>query len=133
MKPLILSLLVSSLIMGSEYSVIMSKKSSFTALSSQQIRDVFLQKRHTIGDQKIIPVNLVGQDALRSAFESSVLGMDRNRLNAYWIKQHYEGNSPPLTQPSVESVKAFVQNVEGAMGYIPSAMVDSGVKVVYEF
>lgn len=133
MKPLVLFMFISSIIMGSEYSVIMSKKSSFTTLTSQQIRDVFLQKRHTIGDQKIIPVNLVGQDALRSAFESSVLGMDRSRLNAYWIKQHYEGNTPPLTQPSVESVKAFVQNVEGAIGYIPSVMADNSVKVVYEF
>jgi len=81
----------------------------------------------------MIPVNLVGQDELRSKFESSVLGMDRNRLNAYWIKQHFQGVTPPLTQPSVESIKVFVQNVEGAIGYVPSSMVDNTVKAVYEF
>jgi len=118
---------------GAEYSVIVSKKLSFSKLGSQEIRDVFLQKRHTIGDQKIIPINLVGQDDARSAFESTVLGMDRNRLNAYWVKQHFAGVNPPVTQPSFESIKAFVQNVEGSMGYIPSKMVDTNVKVIYEF
>ena len=118
---------------GDEYSVIVSKKLLITAVSAQEIRDVFLQKRHTIKDQKIIPINLVGQDDGRSAFESVVLGMDRNRLNAYWNKQHFAGVNPPVTQPSYESVKSFVQNVDGAIGYIPSKMVDNTVKVIYEF
>ncbi len=133
MKPLFLLIWLISGSAASEYSVIMSKKVSISTLTSQQVRDVYLQKRHTIGDQTIIPVNLVGQNELRSAFESAVLGMDRNRLNAYWIKQHFQGSTPPLTQPSVESIRLFVQNVEGAMGYIPSSMVDNSVKVVYEF
>lgn len=121
------------MVFGADYSVIVSKKLSFTKVGSGEIREVFLQKRHTIGNQKIIPINLVGQDDGRSAFESVVLGMDKNRLNAYWVKQHFAGVNPPVTQPSFESIKAFVQNVEGAMGYIPSKMVDNKVKVVYEF
>lgn len=121
------------MVFGADYSVIVSKKLLFSTLGTQEIRDVFLQKRHTIGDQKIIPINLIGQDDGRSVFESVVLGMDRNRLNAYWVKQHYAGISPPVTQPSFESIKTFVQNVEGSMGYIPSKMVDNNVKVIYEF
>ena len=121
------------MVFGSDYSVIVSKKLSLTSASPREIRDVFLQKRHTISDQKIIPINLVGQDDVRSAFESSVLGMSRDRLNVYWVKQHFEGINPPVTQPSFEAIKAFVQNVEGSMGYIPSKMVDNNVKVIYEF
>lgn len=133
MKSLVLLSILSIFGFGSQYSVIVSKKTSFSALSAQQVRDIFLLKRHMIGDQKIIPINLTGQDEIRSLFESTVLGLDRNQLNAYWIKQHFQGNTPPLTQPSYESVKAFIENVEGAMGYLPSTMVDGGVKVVYEF
>lgn len=118
---------------GAEYSVIVSKKVSFSTLTSHQIRDIFLQKRHMIGDQKIIPINLLGQDEARSTFESAILKMDRNKLNVYWVKQHFQGIVPPLTQPSFESIKVFVQNVEGSMGYVPSTFVDSSVKVVYEF
>ncbi|MCK9374418.1 MAG: hypothetical protein M0P91_14650 [Sulfuricurvum sp.] len=133
MKLLWFFISLSAIAMGAEYSVIVSKKAPFSTLSVQQIREIFLQKRHTIGDQKMIPVNLVGQDEVRFAFESAVLGMDRNRLNTYWIKQHFQGITPPITQPSVESIRAFIQNVEGSIGYIPSSMVDGGVKVVYEF
>jgi len=128
-----LLLILISTVFADQYSVIISKKTNVTTLSVQQIRDIFLQKRHSLGDQKVIPLNLVGQEPSRIAFESNVLGMERDRLNAYWIKQHFQGITPPITQPSHESIKAFVQNVEGAIGYIPSSMTDGSVKVIYEF
>lgn len=133
MKFIILLLIIGSVLLGAQYSVVISKKIDISSLSSQQIRDLFLQKRRTVGNLKIIPINLVGQDSARTTFETVVLGMDRDHLNNYWIKQHYQGISPPLTQPSFESIKAFVENVEGALGYIPSSMVDAKVKTLYEF
>jgi ABC-type phosphate transport system substrate-binding protein len=133
MKPLILILIFGSIVFGAQYSIIISKKAPVSSISVEQIRDIYLQKRHTVGDQQIIPLNLVGQDPSRIAFENTVIGMERDRLNAYWVKQHFQGNSPPITQSSHESIKAFVQNVEGAIGYIPSSMVDNSVKVLYEF
>lgn len=133
MKPLVLLLIFVSTVFGAQYSVIISKQAEVNALTAQQIRDIFLQKRHSLGNQKVIPLNLVGQEPSRIAFETDVLGMGRDRLNTYWVKQHFQGVTPPITQPSHESIKAFVQNVEGAIGYIPSSMADSSVKVIYEF
>jgi hypothetical protein len=133
MKNLLIMSLLYGVLSASEYSIIISKKISLPETTSQQLRDIFLMKRHTIGNQKIIPLNLVGQDASRIAFENEILKMDRDHLNTYWIKKHFQGISPPITQPSHESIKAFVQNVEGAISYIPSSMVDSSVKVIYEF
>ncbi len=124
---------LSAVLMGSQYALIISKKSDVHALSTQQVKEIFMQKRHSIGNQRVIPLNLVGQHESRSLFESTVLGMDRDRLNNYWVKQHFEGVSPPLTQGSFESIKVFVQSVDGAMGYVPSSMVDNSVKAVYEF
>lgn len=133
MKALPLIFILMSELFGAQYSIIISKKVPLTAITVEQIRDIYLQKRHSVGDQKIIPLNLVGQEPSRMAFETTVIGMGRDRLNAYWVKQHFQGNTPPITQPSHESIKAFVQNVEGSIGYIPSSMVDSSVKVIYEF
>ena len=133
MKKLLIISLLCGVLSAAEYSIIISKKISVTEISSQQIRDLYLMKRHAIGNQKIIPLNLLGQDASRIAFENEILKMDRDRLNTYWVKQHFQGITPPITQPSHESIKAFVQNVEGAIGYIPSSQVDSNVKVIYEF
>ncbi|MEW5832565.1 MAG: hypothetical protein AB1763_07010 [Campylobacterota bacterium] len=133
MKGIVVAACLVCMLNGAEYVVVVSKKSSIGTLSVSQIRDVFLQKRRSLGEQKTIPVNVLGHDEVRGAFESRVLGMDRNRLNAYWVKQHFQGVTPPLTQPSFESVKAFVENVEGAIGYLPGSMVDAKVKAVYEF
>lgn len=133
MKKLVIISLLYGVLSAAEYSMIISKKIAVTDISAQQIRDLYLMKRHTIGNQKIIPLNLLGQDASRIAFENEILKMDRDRLNTYWVKQHFQGITPPITQPSHESIKAFVQNVEGAIGYIPSSQVDSNVKVIYEF
>jgi ABC-type phosphate transport system substrate-binding protein len=133
MKLILLPFIFVSTLFAAQYSIIISKKTDVNELSTQQIRDIFLQKRHSLGNQKIIPLNLVGQEPSRIAFETDVLGMGRDRLNTYWIKQHFQGITPPITQPSHESIKAFVQNVEGAIGYIPSSMVDASVKVIYEF
>lgn len=133
MKFLLIFLIFGTILLGSEYSVVISKKTTISSLSVQQIKELFLNKRRMIDDIKITPINLVGQDDSRVTFETVVLGMDRNHLNSYWIKQHYQGVSPPLTQPSFESIKAFIENVEGALGYIPSSMVNAKVRVLYEF
>lgn len=133
MKFLLALLSFGTILFGSGYSVIISKKTAISSLSTQQIKELFLNKRRMIDDIKITPINLVGQDDARVTFETVVLGMDRNHLNNYWIKQHYQGISPPLTQPSFESIKAFVENVDGALGYIPSSMVNAKVRVLYEF
>jgi ABC-type phosphate transport system substrate-binding protein len=133
MKPFILISICFSIVFGGQYSIIISKKVPLSSITVEQIRDIYLQKRRSVGDQKIIPLNLVGQEPSRIAFENAVIGMDRDRLNAYWVKQHFQGNTPPITQPSPESIKVFVQNVEGAIGYIPSSMLDDTLRVIYEF
>lgn len=133
MKVIVITIGLSAALLAGQYSLIISKKSNLNSLSTQQVKEIFLQKRHFIGSQRVIPLNLVGQHESRSLFELSVLGMDRDRLNNYWVKQHFEGISPPLTQGSFESIKAFVQTVEGSLGYVPSSMVDNNVKAVYEF
>jgi hypothetical protein len=97
MKAFVMAIGLSVTLIGSQYTLIVSKKSDLSALSTQQVKDIFLQKRHTVGNQRVIPLNLVGQHESRGLFESTVLGMDRERLNNYWVKQHYEGVSPPLT------------------------------------
>ena len=133
MKALMIAVGLAATLLGGEYTLIVSKKIGLGLLSTQQVKEIFLQKRHFVGSQRVIPLNLLGQHESRSLFESSVLEMDRDRLNNYWVKRHFEGVSPPLTQGSFESIKVFVQTVEGSLGYVPSAMVDNSVKAVYEF
>jgi len=118
---------------ASEYAVVVNKKSNIDNISKKQLKKIFLKKQYYIGKQKVIAINISANMPLRIYFEKSILGMDRDRLNSFWTKQHFHGVSPPSTQSSINSVKLFVQNVDGAIGYLPKNLIDDNLKVVYEF
>lgn len=103
------------------------------SLSQKQVKDIFLKKKTFIDSQEVIPINLPASEKGRSIFEEKLLGMDRTEIGNYWISQHYQGITPPLTQKSQAGVKAFLKNAKGAIGYIEKSQLDSDMKVLYEF
>jgi len=120
-------------LLAQEYAVVVSVSSGIDRLDAKSIRDLFLRKRQFAGSQRVFPVNLTGEVAIRRDFESEVLRMNRDQLNQYWIESHFQGISPPGTQASVEALRQIVARVDGAMTYLPLNMVTDQMKVVYEF
>jgi hypothetical protein len=118
---------------ASDYSVVVARTTPLSSLDMKTLKGIFLRKRTFGHDVRLFPVNVLGEDAARRSFEELVLEMDREELNQYWIKSHFQGLSPPPTQASFRSVKAFVEKVTGAIGYLPSNMVDDQLKVLHEF
>ncbi len=116
-----------------QYAVVVSKKVAVEQVAPSKIKDLFLKKRRSSDGVRLIPVNIVGSFDSRIAFEQRVLKMDRDAINQYWIKSHFQGLSPPATQASNASLKLFIERVEGAIGYLPLNMVDDNLKVIYEF
>lgn len=123
--------MLSSLSFGDEYAVISNSK--MKDLSISQIKAIFLKKIAVVENIEVVPVSLGARDPLREKFENKILNMSFERLKAYWIKEHYLGKRPPISMQSVESVKAFVKNVEGAIGYVNAQTVDDSVKVLYRW
>jgi len=130
---LILALLLAVEAMAQGYVVVVAKDSPVQELSMDMVRDIFLRRRYFENDVRLVPVNLLGEDSARVDFENRVLEMDRSELSRYWTTSHFQGVSPPTTQASLASIKAFVERVDGAISYLPANMVDDSVKVVYEF
>lgn len=125
--------MVTSMAASNGYAVVVASTSSIDNMTSAKVRDIFLKRKSFEEGVRLVPVNLVGNDTPRQEFESMVLQMDRNDINRYWINNHFQGVSPPATQASLQSMKRFIENVEGAIGYLPIDMVDENVKVIYEF
>ena len=121
------------MLFGFEYALITNKKSKIAAVSSKQIKDIFMMKKHFLNGVTVVPVNMPSSAKIRSDFEKKVLHVNRNKLNHHWIKQHFQGIRPPIVQSSTKSMKLFVKNVDGAIGYIPASELDSDLKVLYEF
>ena len=113
------------------YAVIAHKNMS--ALTPSQIRAIFLKKLTIIDNIPVVPVNLGVNHPLRAQFEKEILKMGFSRLKAYWSKQHYLGQRPPLNMKSQKSVKAFVKKVEGAITYVDAAHLDDNVTVLYRW
>lgn len=135
MKPFIIiflsTIMLSTLSLADEYAVIANHK--MKDLSTAQIKAIFLKKITVIEDIHAVPVNLGAMDPIREKFENKIVEMSFDRLKSYWAKQHYLGKRPPIGMHSEESVKAFVKNVEGAIGYINANNLDNSVKVLYRW
>jgi len=133
LKIIITLFLLTVSLYSAEYAVVIDKKSDITKVSLKQIKDIFIMKRHFINSKKIVPVNMPSTSQLRIEFEKKVLKISREKLNRHWTKQHFQGVSPPVVQSSNNSMKLFIKNVKGAIGYIPVSSIDSDLKVLYEF
>lgn len=113
--------------------MVVSSSSSVESMEIAKIKDIFLKKRSFEGDLRIVPVNPLGNDPARMRFESQVLNMSREEINRYWVNNHFQGVSPPTTQASLQSIKRFIETVDGAIGYLPIDMVDTGLRIVHEY
>ena len=135
MRVLLLIALLSSVrvLSAQDYVVVVAKDSPITVDDAGKIREIFLKKRNFDNQTRVIPVNLLGEERVRKEFESEILQMNRDEINRYWITSHFQGVSPPTTQASLQSVKRFIQSVNGAIGYLPKDMVDAELKIIYEF
>ena len=131
MRLLLPILLLTTITSADTYVVIANK--NMNDLSAAQLKAIFLKRLTVIDNINIVPVNLGARDPLRSEFEKKVLKMRFSRLRSYWTKQHYLGHRPPITMQSEESIKTFVHKIEGAIGYINEANLDTRVKILYRW
>ena len=106
--------------------------SEVQAMSTEEIRDIYLGRRHLIGNVRLIPLQLGAEDLLRRQFESEILQMSRPALRAWWVRGHYLGQRPPRVVGSAAAVLAYVRQVDGAVGYVPETLVgDANVTILY--
>ena len=125
------TIILSTISFAGEYAVIANQK--MKDLSTAQIKAIFLKKITVIENINAVPVNLGARDPIREKFENKIVEMNFERLKSYWTKQHYIGKRPPVSMQSEESVKTFIKNVEGAIGYINANNLDNSVKVLYRW
>ncbi|WP_304543438.1 hypothetical protein [Sulfurimonas microaerophilic] len=122
-----------ALLQSAEYAVVVKADSQVNSISQNELCNLYLRRQNFIDNQKIIPINTLADNKGRIEFEQHVLQMQRRKLSKYWITQHFKGITPPSTVASFDAALLFVNNVEGAIAYIPVNMVNKTVKVLYEY
>jgi len=111
---------------GEPIAVVVSSASSHRALSSDKLRRVFLAiPTDDDGGNRFVPVNLGQASNVRERFDRNVLKMTPQEIARYWIDQRLRGNKPPRTASSMDLLRRAVQELPGAISYLPLSAVGS--------
>ena len=111
---------------GEPIAVVMSSNSRQRGLSSDKLRRVFLALPTDDDDgHRFVPINLAQSSNVRERFDRNVLSMAPSESARYWIDQRLRGNKPPRSASSLDLCRRAVQELPGAISYLPLSQVGS--------
>ena len=116
----------------SDVVAVVSAKSNVTALSKNQIVDIFLGNTSLLPNgEKAIPIDQAEGSAARDEFYAKFTGKSAAQMKAHWSKIIFTGRGQPPKEAafSSDAKKRIVDN-PNAIGYLESNMVDSSVRVL---
>lgn len=110
--------------------VVVAADSRQRNLSSDKLRRIFLALPTDSDDgRRFQPINLAPGSAARTRFDRLVLNMSPEEVARYWIDQRLRGNKPPRTAATVEICRGAVQELPGAISYLPLSQI-GGLRVL---
>jgi hypothetical protein len=115
-----------------EMAVIVSARSSITALRPEQAADIFLGHAGSFpeGGHAVALDQPVGS-ALRDEFYARLTGKTPALMKSHWTKMIFTGRGhPPRELPNSVAVRRMVAENPGMVGYIDKAALDASVKAV---
>ncbi|MEP7312300.1 MAG: phosphate ABC transporter substrate-binding protein [Pseudomonadota bacterium] len=129
-----LVLCIATVAVRADVVAVVSAKSSVTALSKNQVADIFLGKtvRYPNGMQAV-PIDQVEGSAARTEFYSIYASKSPAQLKAHWSKIIFTGRGKPpaAVANSVEARKLIAADTR-AISYIDRSAVDSSVRIPME-
>ncbi len=131
-----IALVLGSALPGAESDVvvIVSRESAVTALTRDQVADLFLGKLSRFpGGAKAVPLDQPEGSALRNAFYSGFAGKSDAQVKAHWSKIIFTGRGqPPAEVPDSQTARRRVAADPGAIAYIERSLADESVRIVSE-
>jgi hypothetical protein len=110
--------------------IVMSGSSRQRSLSSDKLRRIFLALPTDDDDgHRFVPINLGQTSNVRERFDRNVLKMSAAEVARYWIDQRLRGNKPPKSASSLELCRRAVQELPGAIAYLPLSQA-GGLRVL---
>lgn len=107
--------------------VVVSKHSAVTALTREQVADIFLGR--AVSDTKWKPIDS-GDEALREAFYQAVAGLSANRVRAHWARLVFSARMVPPREMTVEQAMAATLREDTGIAYVSSEQVPKDARVL---
>lgn len=112
---------------NAEVVVVVHPSNPASAMSAEQVADVFLGKSTALA-----PVDLPESSPVRGEFYQKVTGKDAAQVKAMWARLIFTGKAtPPKEVGSSADAKKAVAADPKAIAYIEKGEVDGSVKVVF--
>jgi ABC-type phosphate transport system substrate-binding protein len=118
--------------MAAEVVAVVSAKSPISALTANQVADIFLGKTaHFPDGTPAVPIDLSEDSPERDKFYTQFTGKSAAQVKAHWSKIIFTGRGQPPRQASssAEARKIVAEN-PNAIGYIDNSAVDRSVRVL---
>lgn len=126
-------LLTPSLDLRAEVIVVTGAESRISALSKNQVSDIFLGKVVSLPDgSSPTLVDQPDSSPLREEFYMKVANRSAAQARAHWAKLYFTGRGmPPRQGKDGPDVMKMVNALPGAIGYVDPAAIDHSVKVLF--
>jgi ABC-type phosphate transport system substrate-binding protein len=112
--------------------VIVADDSVTKTMTLSELKLIFWRKKnYWANGQRIHPINLPSDHALRLQFSSNVLGTLPSAQHDYWNGLYFHGISPPHVVHSDEAAIRYVQETTGTIAYVDACKVDARVKPIF--
>jgi ABC-type phosphate transport system substrate-binding protein len=113
---------------------VVSARSTVTALSRDQVADIFLGKTARFPNgAPAVPIDQAEASAARAAFYTQFTGKSAVQMKGHWSKIIFTGRGkPPKAAASGLEARTLIAANPQAIGYIERASVDGSVKVLLQ-
>ena len=118
--------------LAEEVVAVVSAKSAVTALSANQVADIFLGRSTRFPDgTHAVPIDQNEDSPVRDRFYAQFTGKSAAQVKAHWSKIIFTGRGqPPRQASSGAELKKMIADNPQAIGYIDPKLVDSSVRVL---
>ncbi|MDB4890388.1 MAG: hypothetical protein JWL61_2243 [Gemmatimonadetes bacterium] len=112
--------------------LIVNRANPVSTLARDEASKLFLLKRRKwASGQTAQPVDQVESSGVRRLFSNGIHLMDVPSVKSFWQEIVFSGKGePPPERASDEEVLAFVRATPNAVGYVSSATLTIGVKIL---
>lgn len=118
-----------SIAQSEEYVIVANKQVAGATISTAALKGIYLREVRTWGNGggAIVPVDLTNA----GSFYQNLFGKSYVQMQAYWLNMRIKYSVDlPVSKKDAESVKQFVADNKGAIGFVKPDEVDDRVKVL---
>lgn len=116
-----------------DLAIVVNPQTPVTKLTFAELRQVFLgDKQYWTADMPVVLLIRAPTSVERDAVLNAIYQMQEAQFKQYWIAKIFRADlsSPPKIVYSNEAANVLIENVPGAIAFIPAKDVKPGLKVL---